>query len=208
MITMDRCHVGTGSAKDSPCETLQRDSRGGSSHWRTGTGVAIRLWGVCGRSVTGKSQQIDKPAPAPSNMPPTHTDRGSCVSKLVLRRHACTRARCAITISRDVTAAWNGLAPGRIGWPSSDAGCGLISRRRTDHRITKPAISGGPDGGSRGIRLEPHLRIRYKRRDGTAIRRSRNFIWSNRLWRESTVYFRRILRNVFHSAKKFPEINI
>jgi len=100
--------VGTGSAR-----TLPEPSRrtGVVCHWRTGTGV-VRLRRVYGRSVTRKLQRIDKLAPALSSAPPTHTARGSCVSKLVLRRHACTRTRCTIAISRDVTAAWDGLAPG------------------------------------------------------------------------------------------------
>jgi len=76
----------------------------GFRYWRTDTRIASRSL-----RTDWKVARIDKHASAPSGAPPTYTytrtHKDTCVPKLVLRRHAYTRARCTITISRDVTAA-------------------------------------------------------------------------------------------------------
>lgn len=65
-----------------------------------------------------------------------------------------------------------------------DAGRGLTSRRRSDHRAAKPAISdlgrggGGPTVdlvGTPRVRLGPRLRIQVRAK-GAAIRGNRNLV--------------------------------
>lgn len=100
-----------------------------------------------------------------------HTQRHSCVSKLVLRRHACMRARCRIAISRDVTVAWNGLAPGhRVTTVRCSTWADLAPNNRSP--AAKPA-SQRPErteGARRrassfkttGVRLKRRLRIQVR----------------------------------------------